>query len=90
MIGNGSDVFTHGSNARELEWMVRLGMTPLEALRAATVVAADILGKDKDLGRLAPGAPADVVAVEADPTADIAAVRKVVFVMKAGKGYRRQ
>lgn len=84
-IASGSDVgvFRHGDNARELEWMVRLGMPAPDALIAATATDARIL--DKPVGRIAPGLLADLVAVRGDPTADISATRQVVLVMKGGQ-----
>ena len=83
----GSDaIYTmFGENTRELGWFVKAGMTPEQALRTATTNAAELLGKEKELGAVVPGYFADLVAVEGDPLADInVAISNVRWVMKAG------
>src|ERR1700739_639140 len=86
----GSDAVYNGwgLNMRELDWFVKMGMTPAQALEAATTEPAAMLGMEKSLGAVAPGFYADIVAVEGDPLADITAVSRrenVRWVMKAGR-----
>src|SRR4051812_31335421 len=85
--GTDAPAIPHGRNAKELIALVERGMTPVQAIRAATTVAAELIDVD-DRGRLAPGLFADIVGVPGDPTADIAVTEQVRFVMKGGDVYR--
>ena len=84
-FGTDAAVYPHGLNGREFAVMVKLGLTPLQAIQAATVNAADLLGWSGKVGSLEPGAWADVVAVDGDPVKDITTLERVKFVMKGGE-----
>ena len=83
--GTDSGVYPHGDNARQFAYMVRFGMTPLQALQSATLGAAKLLGREADLGSIAVGKVADLVAVDCDPLADVECLRRVRGVVKDGK-----
>ena len=85
--GTDAPAIPHGRNARELLALVDRGMTPLQAIRAATTVSAELIDAD-DRGRLEPGLLADVIGVPGDPLADIGVTEQVRFVMKGGQVYR--
>ena len=85
--GTDAPAIPHGENAKELWAMVDRGMTPMQALRAATVMSAELIGVD-DRGRLAPGLLADIIAVPGDPSEDITMTQDVRFVMKGGRIYK--
>ena len=87
-FGTDTGVSKHGENAKEFLLLVEAGMTPTEAIRAATVNGAANLGRSADLGTIEAGKSGDLVAVRGDPTVDIAELLDVDFVMKEGVAYK--
>jgi imidazolonepropionase-like amidohydrolase len=83
-FGTDAGVYPHGDNAKQFFYMVKYGMTPTQAIRAATSSAADLIGRAKDVGTIEPGKFADIIAVSADPLQDVKALENVGFVMKGG------
>ena len=88
-FGTDAGVYAHGKNALEFGYMVEAGMPPMEAIKAATVNAADLLGISEKTGSISKGKFADIVAVDGDPLSDIKVMTKVNFVMKEGKIYKQ-
>ena len=84
-FGTDSGIYPHGMNARNLAFHVRFGQTPLEAIRSATLGAAELLGRDDRVGSLRPGLFADLIAVDGDPLDDVTVLEDVPFVMKGGQ-----
>ena len=86
-VGFGTDaaVYPHGLNAHEFAVMVKLGLTPLQAVQAATINDADLLGWSDKIGTIEPGKWADIIAVDGDPLADVTTLERVKFVMKGGE-----
>ena len=89
-MGSDAGVVPHGKNARELEWLVKIGVSEAEAIRIATIATATHIGKSDQLGKLEEGMVADLIAVPGNPLRDIAALQEVVFVMKAGEIFKRE
>jgi imidazolonepropionase-like amidohydrolase len=87
-FGTDAGVFGHGKNAREFELMHEAGMPALEAIRSATLNAADLLGQSDKLGTIEPGKAADIIAVEGNPAETIQSMSKVKFVMRDGTVYK--
>ncbi|AGH49542.1 amidohydrolase [Sphingomonas sp. MM-1] len=89
-FGTDAGVSKHGRNADEFEWLVKHGLTPMGAIQAATVNAADLLGLKDEVGSIEPGKAADLIAVAGDPLADVKVLKTVGFVMKGGEVFKQE
>jgi imidazolonepropionase-like amidohydrolase len=89
-FGTDAAVYPHGMNAHEFAVMVKLGLTPLQSIQAATINAADLLGWSDKVGAIEPGKWADIVAVDGDPLQDVTTLERVKFVMKGGEVVRNE
>jgi imidazolonepropionase-like amidohydrolase len=89
-FGTDAGVYAHGKNYIEFQYMVEAGMPPMEAIKAATVNAADLLGMSDKIGSVSKGKSADIVAIDGDPLTDIKTMKNMAFVMKEGKIYTNQ
>ena len=87
-FGTDSGVYPHGRNANQFRYMVRYGMTPLQAIRSATLDSARLLGHEKDFGSIAVGRSADLIAVAGDPLVDVRVLEDVRGVIQAGRVVR--
>ena len=88
-FGTDAGVFPHGENAREFVYMTEAGMPAMEAIQSATITPAIILELEDEIGQIAPGFYADIIAVDEDPTENIETLKDVKFVMKEGKVYKK-
>jgi imidazolonepropionase-like amidohydrolase len=87
--GTDSGVYPHGMNAMQLPYMVKYGLTPMQAVQSATIRAAQLMRWEDRVGSIAPGKYADLIAVEGDALADLRSFMRVGFVMKGGTVYKR-
>ena len=88
-FGTDAGVCPYGTSGKQFAFMVKYGMTPMQAIQAATSNAADLLGHSNEFGSIKPGKYADIIAVTGDPLTDIRLLENVQFVMKDGKIYKQ-
>jgi len=88
--GTDAGVYPHGGNGKQFFYMVKYGLTSMQALQSATIAAADLIGVKEKLGSIARGKYADIIAIAGDPLSDVRLFEKVAFVMKDGKVYKNE